>query len=85
MEPPLPYPANGPDLGNPRFKRHRFARLDLDGLALGIQDEASGGAHLGDHHALSRLQSGDADLPGLIGAVDAVGVANQGSDAIHYR
>ena len=64
-------------------KRHGFTRLNLDGLTLGIDQETSGGAHLGDYHALSRLQTGDADLPVLIGAVDAVGVADQGPVRVH--
>ena len=56
----------------------RFARLDLDGLALGVQNETRRGADLGDHHALSGLQAGNADLAVLVCSENTVGIANQG-------
>ena len=58
---------------------YSFARLDLDGLALGVQDEAGGGAYLGDYHALSRLQARDTDLAIFVCSVDAVAVAHYGT------
>ena len=43
-------------------KGYGFALLDLNRLALRVDDKASGGLGLGDYHALSRLQAGNADL-----------------------
>ena len=59
------------------------ALLDLDGLALGVQDETVRGASFRHHHALAGFQTGDADLAVLVGAVDAVAVSNQGPIGIH--
>ena len=59
------------------------ALLDLDGLALGVQDETVRGASFRHHHALAGFQTGDADLAVLVGAVDAVAVPNQGPIGIH--
>ena len=58
---------------------YSFARLDLDGLALGVQDEADGGGYLGDYQALSRLQARDTDLAIFVCSVDAVAVAHYGT------
>ena len=57
----------------------RAPLLDLDRLALRIQDEAVRGAGFGHHHALAGFQAGNVDLAVLIGAEDAVGVSNQGT------
>ena len=43
-------------------KGYGFALLDLNRLALRVDEEASRGLDLGDYHALSRLQAGNADL-----------------------
>ena len=46
---------------------------------MGVDQEASRGLHLGDDDAFARFQAGNADLALLVGAVDAVGVADHAS------
>lgn len=56
---------------------HSTAFLDLDGLGLGINDESVRCLGLSDHNALAGLQPLNADLAIFIGAVNAIGIANQ--------
>ena len=59
------------------------ARLDLDGLALRVDDESGRGAGFGDDHALARFQPGDTDFPVFIRSENAVGIPNQSTVRIH--
>ena len=52
---------------------------DLDGLRLGVDEEAVRRAGLCDHHALAGGQPLDADLTVLVGPVDAVAVTDKGA------
>ncbi len=55
------------------------ALFDLDGLRLGVDEEASRGLDLGDDDALARFQPLDADLPVLVGSENAIGIADHGA------
>ena len=55
------------------------AFLDLDGLALGVHDEPSGGFHLGDDDALARGETVDAHLAVLVTSENAVAIPDQGA------
>ena len=55
------------------------ALFDLDGLALRVQNKASGGAGFRHYHALAGGQAGDADFAVFIGSENAVAVAHNGA------
>ena len=57
----------------------RPALFDLYGLGLGIDEVARRGLGFRHHHALARLETGDQDFAVLVGAEDAVGIANEGA------
>ena len=58
--------------------------LDLDRLGLGIDEEAIGSFRLRDDHALSGLQTVNADLTVDIRLENAIGIADQGAIRISH-
>ena len=64
-------------------QRNRPALLDLDCLALGVDQESSGGAGFGNNHALARFQAGNANFSIFIGTINAVAVPDQSAVRIH--
>ena len=61
-----------------------FARLNLDGLRLGVLDEPGRCGHLGHHHGFVGLEAADTHLAVLIAAIDTVGIADEGAVGVHY-
>ena len=60
-------------------KGNGAARLDLDGLGLGVDLISGRGSRLRDNDALARLQAANADFSIFIGDIDAVAVPDHGA------